>query len=57
MEKPAIIGGKRTRETVLPLSDVDIGDEEAKNVLAVLKSRDLVQTHGIWANQFGQLAI
>ena len=56
MEKPAIIGGKPTRETNLPLFDVDLGDEEAENVMAVLKSRDLVQTHGTWANKFGKLA-
>ncbi len=56
MEKPAILGGKPTRETILPLFDVDIGEEEANNVLEVLKSRDLVQTHGTWANQFGKLA-
>lgn len=56
LEKPAILGGKPTRETVLPLFDVDIGEEEANNVLSVLKSRDLVQTHGTWANNFGKLA-
>ncbi|MHA1226100.1 MAG: DegT/DnrJ/EryC1/StrS family aminotransferase [Candidatus Hodarchaeales archaeon] len=55
MEKLAIYGGEPVRETKLPLFEVDIRDEEAKNVLEVLKSRDLVQTHGRFANEFGQL--
>ncbi|MFX0184676.1 MAG: DegT/DnrJ/EryC1/StrS family aminotransferase, partial [Candidatus Hodarchaeota archaeon] len=55
MEKPAILGGVPTREEALPLFNVNLGDEEADNVLQVLKSRNLVQTHGIWANKFGDL--
>jgi dTDP-4-amino-4,6-dideoxygalactose transaminase len=55
LEKLAILGGVPTRKEALPLFNVDLGDEEADNVLQVLKSRNLVQTHGIWANRFRDL--
>ena len=55
VEKIALHGGKPIRTAPLPLFEVNLGEEESKNVLEVLKSRKLVQTHGTWANQFGEL--
>ncbi|NHJ01551.1 MAG: DegT/DnrJ/EryC1/StrS family aminotransferase [Candidatus Heimdallarchaeota archaeon] len=55
MEKLALHGGVPVRKDPLPLFEVNLGEEESKNVLEVLKSRKLVQTHGIWANKFGEM--
>jgi perosamine synthetase len=55
LEKPAILGGVPTRKEALPLFNVYLGEEEANNVIQVLKSRNLVQTHGVWANKFRDL--
>ncbi|MFW9857092.1 MAG: DegT/DnrJ/EryC1/StrS family aminotransferase [Candidatus Thorarchaeota archaeon] len=55
MEKPALFGGEPALSTPLPLFDVSLGEEEARNVLEVLKSRKLVFTHGNWAKEFGKL--
>ncbi|MHA1226358.1 MAG: DegT/DnrJ/EryC1/StrS family aminotransferase [Candidatus Hodarchaeales archaeon] len=55
MTKLAIFGAEPVRKTRLPLFDVDVRKEEVENVTEVLKSRNLVQTHGKWANKFSEL--
>ncbi|MHA1971842.1 MAG: DegT/DnrJ/EryC1/StrS family aminotransferase [Candidatus Hodarchaeales archaeon] len=55
MQKLAIFGGEPVRQIKLPLFDPDIRKEEIENVITVLKSRNLVQTHGKWANKFAEL--
>ncbi len=56
MDKLAVLGGEPVRKTPLSFFKVNLGEEETSNVVEVLKSGNLVQTHGKWANLFGELA-